>query len=174
MYKIKIIALFLLLGIYLYITVGYTCSFFILRYKLKKEIKKLIKSSLSEKDLEVIRINKTELQNIKWKERGKEFVYKNNMYDIVKIENRGDCTVYYCINDKKEKELFSDLDNYVNNNMKKRTISQLFAFNLYVIEDVLTYMIYLVLIIIKLGYIESNYIFENIEDIIHPPQYSFV
>jgi exoribonuclease R len=40
-----------------------------------------------------------------WTKAGKEFIYKNEMYDVVKIDSNLDDVSYYCIKDKDENNL---------------------------------------------------------------------
>jgi hypothetical protein len=42
-----------------------------------------------------------------WTKDGKEFCYKNEMYDVVKVVSDKDSISYYCIKDKDEKNLLT-------------------------------------------------------------------
>ena len=48
-------------------------------------------------------------KEIYWEEKGKEFMFKGEMYDVVKTKTVNGKVMLYCINDKKEKAL---VDNY--------------------------------------------------------------
>jgi hypothetical protein len=109
----KIASLFLL-SIFLFNTVGYYIAFKTVQLAVKKEIKSQIKSNLAIKELTMITINKTDLSTIDWKDGGKEMVYKDEMYDIVRTTETPVSITYYCINDRKEKALFANLDEHIN------------------------------------------------------------
>lgn len=85
-------------------------------YKYKKEIKQLIKSGVPEKDLVSfgfhISVINTGANDFRWIKKN-EFRYKDEMYDIVKTEYRGDSVYYKCIHDLKESKLFSNFDRYL-------------------------------------------------------------
>lgn len=85
-------------------------------YKYKKEIKQLIKSGVPEKDLIKFAFHKSVITNgtkdLKWIKKN-EFRLKNEMYDIVSAEIRGDSVFYKCIHDFKESELFANFDKYL-------------------------------------------------------------
>ena len=51
---------------------------------------------------------------IRWKEKNKEFSLDGVLYDVVRIEKREGKTYLFCINDKKEKQLLDNLVNAVN------------------------------------------------------------
>lgn len=56
-----------------------------------------------------------------------EFLYKNEMYDIVKTEKSGNITIFYCINDKNEGILgilFNKMVNENTNDTKNGTNSK--------------------------------------------------
>lgn len=53
---------------------------------------------------------------IDWKEKDKEFERNNKMYDVVRIEIKKDSINYYCINDKKEENLFSQFAKFTGGN----------------------------------------------------------
>jgi hypothetical protein len=47
---------------------------------------------------------------IRWIRENKEFIYNQEMYDVVKTKTENGTVYYYCINDSKEKQLISDFD----------------------------------------------------------------
>jgi hypothetical protein len=47
--------------------------------------------------------------SFRWEEVGKEFYQQGQMYDVVKSVAKGNNTLLYCINDKKEAQLLSQL-----------------------------------------------------------------
>jgi hypothetical protein len=52
-----------------------------------------------------------------WTKEGKEFCYKNDMYDIAKIVANKDSIVYYCLKDKDENNLFETFLSLLKNSM---------------------------------------------------------
>jgi hypothetical protein len=55
---------------------------------------------------------------VKWIKKHKEFIYRDQLYDIVSRKVSGNKVFYYCINDIKEKKLISDFEK--NNRTNKR------------------------------------------------------
>ncbi len=84
-----------------------------LEYRIKKEVKGIIKSGLSDEELTLLKFHKSitdkSVPGFEWKE-DKEFRYRNEMYDIVRQEAVGDSIYYYCFHDTEESELFADFD----------------------------------------------------------------
>ncbi len=74
----------------------------------KEAIKEKILSQLKDEELEIISLNDNH-KIIYWEEEGKEFLFKGEMYDVVKRKIINNEVVLYCIHDKKEKML---VDNY--------------------------------------------------------------
>ncbi len=99
-----------LLGIFLFNTTGYYVFFKIAQIEIKKEIKKEIKLSLQNDELTVITFLNSDINTIHWIENNKEFIYHNQMFDIVKSSSNNNETTFYCINDKQEKKLFQNLE----------------------------------------------------------------
>jgi len=108
----------LLLFVFLFNTVGYTIAFEVLHWQVKKAIKKEIKNKLKDEELIPLTFKKSELHKVEFEDGGKEIVYNDEMYDIVKQSETQDKITYYCINDSKEKELFRNLDDHINIHIK--------------------------------------------------------
>lgn len=102
-----------LLTIFLFNTVGYYVFFKVAQSKIKSEIKKELKLNLNANELTLIQFRSEEINKIHWMEKGKEFIYNNQMFDIVKSTNNNGIITYYCINDKQEKKLFQHLEEQV-------------------------------------------------------------
>lgn len=102
-----------LLGIFLFNTAGYYVFFKVAQSKIKSEIKKEIKLNLHSTELTAIEFTSEEINNLNWLEKGKEFMYHNQMFDIVKSKINGNSITFYCINDKQEKKLFKNLEEQV-------------------------------------------------------------
>lgn len=93
----------------------------------RHEMKQRIKAGVPEEDLVVLKITKSEEENPQVFERkhSREFLYKGEMYDVMRSSQVGDTTIYTCIHDVKESRLFARLDRMVldelngNENQKK-------------------------------------------------------
>lgn len=83
-------------------------AYFIVQHKksiLKKEIKHQIISGIDKSDLVLLKFSIQESQTkLKWK-HGKEFEFRNQMYDIVDTETKGDSISFWCWWDHKETKL---------------------------------------------------------------------
>ncbi len=101
---------------------GYFVVFKGMQFQVRKEIKRQIKFSVPEDKLVVLRITKAiEFGNsneFKRIHKG-EFRYKGQMYDIIRTEISGDTTIYTCIHDVKESNLFANLDKYIKEDFEK-------------------------------------------------------
>ena len=103
---LKKFSLIIIIIVLAYSQVGY---YFVMRHtqlEQKKAIKERMISQLKDEELEVISSGN---KNIYWEEEGKEFLFNDEMYDIVKTKMINGKVILYCINDKKEKTL---IDNY--------------------------------------------------------------
>ncbi|MGQ0829844.1 MAG: hypothetical protein ACT4ON_15765 [Bacteroidota bacterium] len=108
----RVISIFLIC-IFLFNTVGYYIAFKAVHFAVKKEIKTQIKLSLDNAELTTITINKKDLATVEWKDGGKEMIYDNEMYDIVRSTETATSVTYFCIHDKKEKLLFANLEEHI-------------------------------------------------------------
>ena len=99
--------------------IGFYPLFKVLQYKTRREIKMRIKQGVPEEELHMITFAPGE--QIDWVREGKEFRYKDNMYDIVRTGNSKDTVIYYCVNDTEEKVLFSTLDELVKKDMNEKS-----------------------------------------------------
>lgn len=134
---LKKISLILLIFVLAYSQVGY---YFVSRHyqALHKEvIKEKILSQLKEEELKIISVSDNH-QQIYWEEEGKEFLFKGEMYDVVKTKTVDGEVMLYCINDKKERELVDNYNLITKHNSSsdkkgKNTIDN--SFNLFVYQD---------------------------------------
>ena len=109
----KIAALFLL-AIFLFNTMGYFIAFKAMQYQIKSTIISEINLGIKTESETIVTINKNDLSEIDWKESGREMVYNGKRFDIVKSKEDINSITYYCINDKQEETLFSNLDEHIN------------------------------------------------------------
>ena len=85
-----------------------------LRYNIQKEIRKEIKSGLKDDELTLIIESNDKKSDLQWIETGKEFRYKGEMFDVVRVKIKNEKKYYYCINDTKEKELIANFNKHHN------------------------------------------------------------
>lgn len=79
--------------------------------QMKAELKKGLHNA------ELTLFSEAELADAEW-EHAKEFFLGDEKYDVVKVVQTAKGKVYHCVNDKKEKELYRQLDQ----NKKQKTI----------------------------------------------------
>jgi hypothetical protein len=112
---------------------GYYLWFSFLKFNIQKEIRREIRQGLSENDLTLITVPFNDESGICWIKPGKEFTYRGEMYDVVKIKISNDKKFFYCINDIKEKKLIADFSKANASNQKARKLLGNFLY-LYVIQ----------------------------------------
>lgn len=104
--------------------------------EVRQEIKSRIKAGVPESDLTVFKFDDQQQARLKWVD-DHEFVLEGQMYDIVRLQNEGDITVFYCLHDTQETALFKKLNHLVandlgnnqnrNNNKHQVTVNWFFA-----------------------------------------------
>jgi len=107
----------ILISIFLFDIGGYYFWFCIWQNNIQKEIRQEIRNGLEEDDLVLIIAPINGESGISWIEPNKEFRYKGEMYDVVKIKIQNQNKYYYCIKDIKEKQLIASYNK--NHNPKK-------------------------------------------------------
>ncbi len=109
----KSIAILLLITIIIN-SIAFVGVFSFFQNRIKKEMKYAIKHSLS--DEEVVNLT-IPLDDIGFKRLEKhEFLYNNEMYDIIDLKIENNLMKIRCINDKKEMQLFKDLNDLIAKN----------------------------------------------------------
>ena len=93
-----------------------------MQYSIKSEITLEINLGINTEAETIITINKKDISTIDWKEKGKEMVYNNKRYDVIKQEENKTSVTYYCVNDKQEEQLFSDLDEHIHSHIMNTPI----------------------------------------------------
>lgn len=93
---------------------GFYAAFLFQQYQVKASARAHVLSSLPLSSL--IRIEQQD--GLQWEEAQKEFYFDGNLYDVVKICQESDKTVFYCVNDKKEMQLLTSWANaeHIENN----------------------------------------------------------
>ena len=116
----KITGSILFLLLLLFQSTGYYLYFKIQQHQVRHEIKQQIKTGVPEAELVLLKISRSIKENrneFQWI-HNHEFSYLGKMYDIVRQENHGETTWFYCICDEKETLLFTRLDEQVKKEMK--------------------------------------------------------
>jgi hypothetical protein len=62
------------------------------------------------------------IRDLNWKEEN-EFEYKNEMYDVAKIERIGDNVFIYCVRDEMEEQLIANFERVTGTNSTKDKIA---------------------------------------------------
>ncbi|GEM_PF-2687348 len=135
--KVNIVSKFLVLliiPIILFNSAGYVLLFSISQRIIKKEIKHLLKSSLPETEVELLKIK---IGDPNYREFEKnEFFYFGRLYDIIKMEVSDGYMYIKCINDKKEEQLFKNLDELISNSFQNEGSRG------YVINKILSFLLF--------------------------------
>lgn len=115
----RILAL-VFLFLYFYNIVGYLALFSVMQSQVRSEVKKMLKSSVPEKELITLAFSTKSLEmgdiGLHWMD-DHEFRFDGSMYDILHSYTSAETTYYVCINDVQEELLFEHLDNHVHKHM---------------------------------------------------------
>ena len=85
--------------------------------KVRKEVKEMIISGLKRDQLTVLTFSLEETKTLLDWQHSREFMYKDEMYDIVETEDQGDSVSYWCWHDREETHLHKKLDDLVTQSM---------------------------------------------------------
>jgi hypothetical protein len=102
------------------------------RYKRHEYVETMIRSETYRQHLTQIHIPKNEFGKIHWVEKGREFRYHGELYDIVRTEQSPDGSqLFHCILDHVESQLYSQLENNLGSspfgpNSDQKIVIQLF------------------------------------------------
>ena len=114
----------LFLFIFIFNIAGYFIVFKLMQYEARKEMKAYIKQNLNDEEMEVIVIPNNKIgtagSGFRFVEEN-EFIYNDKLYDIVRKKTDGNKTIFYCINDKFEENLFSGLFEHTKRNTDQNT-----------------------------------------------------
>ena len=123
----------ILLLFFLFNIGGYYLWFSFVKSSIQKEIRREIRQGLAEKDLTLIIVPVNDESGICWIKAGKEFTFRGEMFDVVKIKISDNKKIYYCINDVKEKKLIARFSKCNESNQKARKLLVNFQY-IYVIQ----------------------------------------
>jgi len=110
----------LFLVVFVYNLAGFFIVFKFEQYAVKSDIKSLLRKNIPDSKFEMIRISNAEIisgtSDFRYLDDNNEFFYKGRLYDIARSSNDGTTTVFYCINDKNEEQLFTQLEEHIQRN----------------------------------------------------------
>lgn len=113
----------LLMPILLFNLGGYYLWFSALQFKRQEEVRQEIRKGLKEEDLTLFVVPAEGESGLHWIKPDKEFRYKGEMYDVVKIKTFQQKKYCYCLNDSKEKQLITHFNR--SHNSKRDTEKKL-------------------------------------------------
>ncbi len=103
----KTLVSFTVLILFLFMNGGYYLYFRISQFNLRREIERKSKENLEKEDLSLIVVPVNEKGKIKWIREGREFSYKDKMYDVIRTEIHKGRKYLYCLNDTREQHLIT-------------------------------------------------------------------
>jgi hypothetical protein len=162
---------FFILLLFFFNLSGYYLSFVIRRSFARDEMELKIKENLQEELLVKFTFPVGEKNmDLKWEKEGKEFLYKGNLYDVVKTISANDSTTYICLLDKDEQMLVSKflvLFKKQQEKENKTKSNQLKDYSKYKIDDGIQF--FPVQSIYELTSEEFSFFTSHKKDIISPP-----
>lgn len=110
----------LLLLVFLFQSVGCLVIFKLQQLQVRNEVKHHLLSNLPDSELEIIKISRHEQSDSNspfhfWE--SDEFSYSGKMYDVIRREDHGNTTWYYCFPDTRETHVLSQLNKFVKDQM---------------------------------------------------------
>jgi len=110
-----------------FVSDGYHLYYLYLQNQQKRSVEEKIKEGSFKEELSIINIKSKNSDDLQWIKINKEFRFKGDLYDIVKVEHLQTSTRYFCIKDVKEKKLES---RFINNLKRRRNKLQKLRQNL--------------------------------------------
>lgn len=108
---------YILLFIFIWQIVGFVSYFEISHYKLKKEIKLLLKQGVPDDELVFFEFTDAEMSDLIWLKKN-EFDLNGNLFDVVRKSKTQDGINHLeCISDKQETILFARLNQTISQNL---------------------------------------------------------
>ncbi|MCF8364846.1 MAG: hypothetical protein K9H16_03640 [Bacteroidales bacterium] len=111
-------AVIFILCVIMFQMIGVFLLFKLKQNQIRQEVKMQLKAGVSESELTIFSFCTKDANTIKWVDDN-EFVYHDQMYDVVKTLKIADQTVYYCLPDYEETRLFAKLNIIVAGEMGK-------------------------------------------------------
>ena len=116
----KFISIFAVI-ILLFNTLGNLIVFEGMYYSIHKDVRTNLIKNIPDNKLITITIDNKTNPTVRFTDKD-EFIYNRKMYDIVKQKTVGNTTIYYCLNDNKEDNLFANLNKDIKNNMDSNPV----------------------------------------------------
>ena len=107
-----------LLFLFLFNVAGYYFLFLMLVPANRNEMRNTL---LQHTSLETIRIHKSKLHTVSFKDGGREILYHGEMYDVKSRSEKGDYILFTCKHDSKETKLLAGLNKYAKSNSSSNT-----------------------------------------------------
>jgi hypothetical protein len=124
----------IVLMFFLFNIVGYYLWFHYVKYSIQNEVRQEIREGMADKDLTLITVPLNDESGICWIKAGKEFTFRGEMFDVVKIKISNDKKYLYCINDSKEKKLISDFSKNHESDQKAKKLLSSFSY-IYILQQ---------------------------------------
>jgi hypothetical protein len=97
--------------------IGFVGYFEFSHFKLKKEIKGLLKKGVPKEELVQFTFSAEEINNLTWLKKN-EFQFQGSLYDVLySTKHKNGLITFECISDSQEKVLFARLGQTISNNM---------------------------------------------------------
>ncbi len=111
------LVLFLLFSLIVWQIIGFVGYFEISHYKIKKEIKSLLKKGVPKDSLTTFKFSDHQMAKLNWLKKN-EFKLKGRLYDVVyNIKDENGFSILSCISDTQEEVLFAKLGQTVANSL---------------------------------------------------------
>ena len=121
-----------ILFIFLFNIGGYYLWFSILQNNIQNQVEEKIEAGLKGEDLTLIIVAAEKAHEIYWIKPNREFRYKGEMLDVVKIKTVPGKKYYYCLNDKKEKQLMAGFNKtHKTKKESEKRLKRNFSFSFY-------------------------------------------
>ncbi len=117
LYQAMLLKNLFVISLILLISISHFGYYFVCSYqqkKVRKEMKLRMLANINSTSLVVFEKALIDPEII-WKEKGKEFILKGEMFDIVSITKNAGKTYFHCINDKVEKKMLNDFASKIGN-----------------------------------------------------------
>jgi len=111
-------AVILILGLIMFQMIGVFMLFNVKQNHIRQNVKMQIKAGVPDSALTILTFDNEKATSLKWI-HNHEFVYKGQMYDVVKTIKSRNETTYFCLPDHQETKLFSNLKKLVGNELAK-------------------------------------------------------
>jgi hypothetical protein len=103
-----------LAGLFILNTIGGVCLLSLHHLRIRNYVEDFLGDEVPS-TVTQLKITKDEANDLLWLEDHHEFIYHGSMYDVVRSEMNDDgSTIYYCMKDDKEKEIYKGMNSVMN------------------------------------------------------------